>query len=94
MIGTLSLLLAGSYTQFGVQGDYADASSQGQVEGTTLSLEAAQGQSEGVVRKRVQRFDDEQDFAKICELLDIELRPKNTLVRRSECLSIHTRRRY
>jgi hypothetical protein len=74
--GSLFSPLAGSYTQFGVQGDYADAFPQGQVEGTTLSLEAAQGQSEGVVRKHDQRFDDEQDFAKICEPLDIQLKLK------------------
>jgi hypothetical protein len=41
------------------------------------------------VRKRIQRSDDDQYFAMICELLDIPLGPKNTLVRRSEYLCIH-----
>jgi hypothetical protein len=40
-------------------------------------------------RKREQRSDDDQYFAMICELLEIELSPKNTLVRRSEYLCIH-----
>ena len=40
-------------------------------------------------RKREQRSDDDQYFAMICELLDIKLSPKNTLVRRSEYLCFH-----
>lgn len=35
-------------------------------------------------RKRAQRFNDGQTFKKICELLKIQPRPKNTLTRRSE----------
>jgi hypothetical protein len=105
--GTLSSPLAEPHTQFGVQDDYADSPSflHGQVEGTTLSPVAAQGQSattsrqmkkkeKDVIRKRVQRLDDKQDFAKICELLHIELRPQKTLVHRSERLRIYPRRRY
>jgi hypothetical protein len=42
-----------------------------------------------MVRKRIQRFDDEQHFEKICKLLEIPLNPKKTLVHRSEYLSFH-----
>jgi hypothetical protein len=42
-----------------------------------------------MVRKRVQRSDDSQDLARICELLKIPLSPKKTLARRSEYLFIH-----
>lgn len=35
-------------------------------------------------RKRAQRFDDGQTFGKICKLLKISPKPKNSLVRRSE----------
>ncbi len=42
-----------------------------------------------MLRKRDQRADDRNHFAKICALLDIQLNPKNTLARRSECLCIN-----
>ena len=42
-----------------------------------------------MVRKRIQRSDDDQDFAMICGLLGISHKPKNTLVRRSEYFRIH-----
>ena len=37
-------------------------------------------------RKRVDRSNDDQDYARICELLNISLRPKKTRAHRSECL--------
>jgi len=37
-----------------------------------------------MLRKRDQRSDDRQDFARICDLLEIQLGPKKTLARRSE----------
>jgi hypothetical protein len=40
-------------------------------------------------RKRAQRLYERQKFARICELLDIPLNPKNNLVHRSEYLCIH-----
>ncbi len=46
-------------------------------------------QKRDMVRKRVQRSDDSQDLARICELLKIPLSPKKTLARRSEYLFIH-----
>lgn len=37
-----------------------------------------------MLRKRGQRAEDRQNFAKICELLEIPLNPQNTLTCRSE----------
>lgn len=94
--GTLSSPSAVSYTQSGMQDDHDDATSfsRGQVEGGTPGPVATQGQSasahrqtkkvKGMGRKRVQRFDDVQPFARICELLEIPLVPEETLVCRSE----------
>lgn len=45
-------------------------------------------------RKRVDRSNDDQDYERICELLNISLRPKKTRAHRSECLWIHPHRRY
>ena len=42
-----------------------------------------------MLRKRDQRADDRQHFARICELLEIPLSPKKTLARRSECPCIY-----
>jgi hypothetical protein len=42
-----------------------------------------------MLRKRDQRADDRQHFARICELLEIPLNPKKTLARRSEYPRIH-----
>ena len=42
-----------------------------------------------MLRKRDQRSDDRQQFARICELLEIPLTPKKTLARRSEYPCIH-----
>lgn len=42
-----------------------------------------------MLRKRDQRADDRQHFAKICKLLKIPLSPKNTLAQRSECPFVH-----
>jgi hypothetical protein len=45
-------------------------------------------------RKKIERNKDAQDYAGICELLEIRLTPRNTLAHRSECLCIHPRQRY
>ena len=45
-------------------------------------------------RKRHDRSNDDQDYARICELLNISLTPKKTRAHRSECLWIHPHRRY
>jgi hypothetical protein len=37
-------------------------------------------------RKRDERFNDDRVYARICELLEIESKPKNRLANRSECL--------
>jgi hypothetical protein len=42
-----------------------------------------------MLRKRDQRADDRQHFARICDLLEIPLGPKKTLARRSECPCIY-----
>lgn len=42
-----------------------------------------------MLRKRGQRAEDRQNFARICELLEIPLSPQNTLTCRSECPCIH-----
>jgi hypothetical protein len=74
-----------------VQDDYAAASSFS-YRGTTLSLVATRKKQtkkeKDMVRKRVQRSDDGRHFARICELLEIPLNPKKTLVRRSEYLCV------
>jgi hypothetical protein len=44
-------------------------------------------------RKRTQRSSSAQDYEKICNLLKIPLKPKNTIAHRSECLCIHPRRK-
>ena len=44
-------------------------------------------------RKRFDRYEDEQDHEKICDLLNIKLKPKNKLAHRSECLCIHPRQK-
>ena len=41
-------------------------------------------------RKRVERSDTTQDYERIYRLLDISLKPKNTLAHRSEWLCIHS----
>lgn len=45
-------------------------------------------------RKRTERHKDAQDYARICELLEIALTPRSSLAHRSECLCIHPRPRY
>jgi hypothetical protein len=45
-------------------------------------------------RKRAERSNNSKVYAKICELLDIDLGPKNTLANRSECLCVRPCRRY
>ena len=45
-------------------------------------------------RKRNQRSRKAQDEQRICDLLEIRLKPKNTLAHRSECLCIHRRLEY
>ena len=40
-------------------------------------------------RKRFDRGNDNQDYEKICDLLNIKLKPKNKLAHRSECLYIY-----
>ena len=121
--GTSSSLSVESYTQSGMEDNYADLASFpcGQVEGITENLSAIQGQiamtdeasfsRERKVqrkkvtgkarkkeldkeRKRADRCEDEQDHEKICDLLNIKLKPKNKLAHRSECLCIHPRRKY
>lgn len=39
-------------------------------------------------RKQIERSNNERDYLRICELLDIAYAPKNTLVSRSECSCI------
>jgi hypothetical protein len=87
IVGTLSLPLAESHTQFGVQDDDADASSfHVATQGQSATTQRQTKKEKDLVRKRIQRRDDKKDFAKICELLNIKLGPKKTLVHRSECL--------
>jgi hypothetical protein len=43
------------------------------------------------VNKRGHRSRNAQDLERICDLLDIPLKPKNRLAHRSECLCIHPR---
>ena len=45
-------------------------------------------------RKQIERSNNERDYLRICELLDIPYAPKNTLVNRSECLCIRPCLRY
>lgn len=45
-------------------------------------------------KKKIDRDNDAVAYARICELLKISLAPRNTLANRSECLCIHSRRRY
>jgi hypothetical protein len=45
-------------------------------------------------RKRTQRSRSMEDYEKICNLLKIPLKPRNTIAHRSECLCIHSRRKY
>jgi len=91
-----------SYTQPGVQDDYADLTSfsLGQV-GSTLEVVATQGQiataqeasssrerrvqkkkEMDMARKRLDRSNDDQDYERICELLNISLTPKKTRAHR------------
>jgi hypothetical protein len=135
--GSSSSLSVESYTQFGLEGNYAESTSLpcGPVENTTENVMATQGQitttqeasherkvqrknekdkarkkvtdrmrkkeqdkarkrEQDKARKWVDRDNDEQDYGEICDLLNIELKPKNKLARRSECLCIHPRLRY
>ena len=46
------------------------------------------------VNKQNHRSRNAQDFESICALLDIPLKPKNTLAHRSECLCIRPRLEY
>ena len=39
-------------------------------------------------RKRIERSTNSENYASICELLDIPPDPKNTLANRSECLYV------
>jgi hypothetical protein len=54
----------------------------------------ARKKEQDMERKRADRYEDEQDHEKICNLLNIEMKPKNKLAHRSECLCIHPRRMY
>jgi DNA repair ATPase RecN len=45
-------------------------------------------------RKRTERHKDAQDYARICELLEISLTPRSSLAHRSECLYFHICPRY
>jgi hypothetical protein len=45
-------------------------------------------------RKSKYRVDGKQAYARICELLEIDLMPENTRAQRSECLCIHRRLEY
>jgi hypothetical protein len=77
----------------GVQDDHADArSSHEQVEDTTPKRLTKKERE--MLRKRAQRLNDIREFRKICELLEIQEGPKNTLVHRSEYLFFSSRRRY
>lgn len=89
---------------------YATSSTRGQVEGATQSLmvthattletslrrerKVQEKKERDKARKQIERYNDERDYLRICELLDIPYAPKNTLVNRSECLCIHSCRRY
>ena len=89
---------------------YATSSSRGQVEGTTQNLVVTHATTQEAssererraqvkkerdkARKQIERSNNERDYLRICELLDIPYAPKNTLVNRSECLCIRPRRRY
>jgi hypothetical protein len=89
---------------------YATSSTRGQVEGATQSLmvthattletslrrerKVQEKKERDKARKQIERCNDERDHLRICELLDIPYAPKNTLVNRSECLCIHSCRRY
>lgn len=85
---------------------YATSSTHGQVEGATQSLvvthattqetsmrrerKAQEKKERDKARKQTERSNDERDYLRICELLDIPYAPKNTLVNRSECLCIRS----
>jgi hypothetical protein len=103
---------AESYTQPGVQEDYASFP-LGQVGSTSEDFVTTQGQIATAqetsfsrerriqrkkdmdkARKRVDRSNDDQDYERICELLNISLTPKKSRAHRSECLWIHPHRRY
>ena len=127
--GTSSSLSVESYTQSGLEDDYAELASfpstrvegitdnamQGQIATTYEASfsrerkvqrkkvnEKARKKATGkarkkeldMERKRADRYEDEQDHEKICKLLNIELKPKNKLAHRSECLCSHPRRMY
>ena len=86
-----------SYTPSGVQGPHGtsrghhnepdvDTGAQGSlVESVSPGASAKPSKKrKDMLRKRDQRADDRQHFARICELLDIPTSPKKTLARRSE----------
>lgn len=109
-IDASSSLPADSYPKSGAQDDHADATLlfPGQVEGVAPNLVEIQGQEASLqrerkfiekrerdkARKKIERRKDADDYARICEVLDISLTPRSTLAHRSEFLCIHSRRRY
>ena len=105
-----SSLHAESYPKSGMQDDHADATLffPGQVEGVAPNLVAIQGQEASLQRerkilekrerdkerKKIERRKDADDYARICEVLNISLTPRSTLAHRSESLFVHSRWRY
>ena len=61
---------------------------------TKKEQDKARKREQDKARKRVDRDNDEQDYKEICDLLNINLKPKNKLAHRSECSCIHPRWRY
>jgi hypothetical protein len=93
-----------SYTPSGVQAphwtsgehhnepDIDPGTDRAHVESVSESPEASTTPSKkrkDMLRKRDQRADDRQHFARICKLLKIPLSPKKTLTQRSEYPCIH-----
>jgi hypothetical protein len=97
---TLSSELYPRFTVGRVEGAAQDpVATQGQHATTGIAPSLREGKVAKKVRdrerKRIDRSNNARDNARICELLNISMTPKNTLSNRSECWCIiHPRRKY
>jgi hypothetical protein len=57
--------------------------------GQSATTQNQKKKEKDMLRKRAQRLEDRQHFARICKLLKIPSSPRTTLVRRSEYLYFH-----